>query len=50
VGLHLWRRFYAQLDLGAPLVAMRVKTADGSSSTWDANWRFRALLGVGCFF
>ena len=49
-GLHLWRRFYAQLDLGAPLVAMRVKTADGRASAWDASWRFRALLGVGCYF
>jgi len=50
VGLPLWRRLYAQLDLGAPLVAMRVKDADGSSSSWDWRWRFRALLGVGCYF
>jgi len=49
-GLHLWRRFYLQLDASAPLVVMRVRNLDGNGSGWDAGWRFRALLGVGCYF
>ncbi len=47
-GLHLWRRFYAELDASAPLVFMSAQNSDGTSS-WQSSWRLRLLLGVGCF-
>jgi hypothetical protein len=49
-GLHLWRRFYVQLDVGAPIIVMRVENREGNGSSWDASWRLRAMLGVGCYF
>jgi hypothetical protein len=48
-GLHLWRRFYAQLDASAPFIAMNVNNSNGTSS-WQTAWRLRVMLGIGGYF
>ena len=47
--VRLWRRFYAQVDGGMPIAFMHVQQNDGTVA-WIGNRRYRALLGVGCYF
>jgi hypothetical protein len=46
--LHLWRRFFAQLDAGLPIVFMRVQETYRSTS-WESGVRVRFMLGLGCY-